>query len=106
MQTYMTEIYCENINCNARQSRVYTKDHGDNPEPTVWHCPACGKPAKVHWRRTGLEHQFEENRLAVGLVNVQLYVRDTAKPGEPAPFPMGLILLKDPPASWKWQWPS
>ena len=52
--TYVTEIYCENLDCNVRECQILTKDIGV-PDPPIWRCPGCGKRAKIHLRR--LEHE-------------------------------------------------
>jgi hypothetical protein len=102
--TYVTEIYCGNRDCNARQSEVVTKDHGDNPEPRSWRCPACGATAKVHWRRNLAEHEKSELSLAIARVNVALYERDAVGdlPGSPA----DVLMLDKLPDSWKCARPS
>jgi hypothetical protein len=46
--TYVVEIFCEAPACNARRCTVITADYGDNPEPKIWLCPACGSKAKLY----------------------------------------------------------
>jgi hypothetical protein len=59
---YVTEIYCESQDCNARETKVITQYYGDNPEPKTWRCPACGTKAKVHWKLPLAA--YEEQQLA------------------------------------------
>ena len=85
-----------------RQIEVVTKDHGDQPEPENWRCPGCGRPAKVHWRRTLAEHEENELSNSIARVNVALYVREHAKPGDPATaYPASVLSLKQLPDAWK-----
>jgi hypothetical protein len=95
--SYVTEIYCENPQCNARQCEIVTKDHGDVPEPTSWRCPACGRPAKVHWRRDAPSHRRIELARALGRVNAALYRRDRNGCG----YPISALALSELPNSWK-----
>jgi hypothetical protein len=104
--TYITEIYCQNEDCNVRQSQVTTKDYGDQPEPTAWRCPGCGQKAKVHWRRTSREHERIKVRDAIGLVNAELYAREHVKPGDLVCYPLDVLALDTLPDSWKCQAPG
>jgi hypothetical protein len=95
--TYVTEIYCQKAGCNVRQCEIVTKDHGDNPEPVIWHCPACGSAAKVHWRHSLGDHERQELGRSIGKVNAALYLRDQrggAVPGD-------VYKLNSLPDSWK-----
>jgi hypothetical protein len=102
--TYVTEIYCENTDCNARQSTVFTKDYGDNPEPTVWRCPACGKQAKVHWKISLRAYEERQLAFAIGRVNEALYVREASrdlKVGDLIAVRASIGALQELPDSWK-----
>lgn len=96
--TYITQIYCRNQQCNARECEVVTKYHGDNPEPEIWHCPSCGAEAVVHWRRDLMEHAKHELQEALGRVNAYLYARDQ-KTGA---VPVNILCLREAPDSWRW----
>lgn len=101
--TYITQIYCENSNCNVREVEVLTKDHGDQPEPLVWSCPGCGMLAKLHWRRTLLQHSEIELNVSIGRVNAALYGRDYP---EDIGVPASVAMLKSLPEAWKAQKPE
>lgn len=95
---YVTEIYCWNSDCNVRESRVSTKDLGDNPEPQRWRCPGCGKPCNVHWRRTLREQARYELRDSILRVNGALYERENP---ECPMLPISVLMLTELPASWR-----
>lgn len=103
IMTYITQIYCQSADCNVREVEVMTKDHGNQPEPEKWRCPGCGKPAKLHWRRTLVEHERIEAQNAIGRVNSALYVRDSVGEGELAAIPLNVFALDKLPESWKCQ---
>lgn len=94
--SYVTQIYCENPQCNVRQSEIVTKDLGVAPEPESWRCPACGQKAKVHWRRDMPHHHKIELANALGRVNAALYRRDNG----PA-YPLSVAALAELPDAWK-----
>lgn len=97
---YVTQIYCDNPECNVRQVEIRTKDY-DQPDPEIWSCPACGKHAKINWRGTVEERQRHELALAIGRVNAALYQRDM--PDKLAVVPMNVLALDELPAHWKAQ---
>jgi len=96
-ELYVIEIYCRNEACAVRQSRVFTKNHGDTPTPKEWRCPGCGGTAVVHWKRSLQEHEHHETLSAIGRVNAALYVRDFGSPAVPVSYLMRETL----PDSWK-----
>jgi len=97
---YVTQIYCESVDCNVREVEVRTKDF-DQVDPREWYCPACRKPAKIHWRRTAEEYEAHENRDAIGRVNMQLYARDQRARGEGLiAFPTSVMMFDQLPDDW------
>jgi hypothetical protein len=94
---FVTEIYCQDPDCNVRHSTVVTKKVDDAPEPRAWKCPGCGKRAKVHWRKTGAAYAAEKLKGSIGAVNAALYQRDHGGLG----VPLALMCLSELPAEWK-----
>ena len=99
---YVTQIYCESVDCNVREVEVRTKDF-DQVDPREWYCPACRKPAKIHWRQTGDEHRKYRLRHAIGLVNAALYAREHPDPQFPrfgTFVPFSALTLEQLPDHW------
>jgi hypothetical protein len=74
------ELYCDYGSCPMRTLEVYVKDfHRDLValiEERGAPCPLCGKPLKVHWVRTPVEYDEEQEREARSSVNGQRWKRD------------------------------
>ena len=96
---YVTQVCCQNLDCNVREIEIVTKDLGDYPEPAVWNCPGCGQEAQLYWRRDLDTHRDEELADAICVVNAALYQRDQ----DTAFVPASILLLDALPDSWKWE---
>jgi hypothetical protein len=74
------ELYCDQPECPVREIEVRVKDHDATLLVLVknngYHCPLCGKPAKMHWAMTFQQADAQEKQRARESVNLQMRHRD------------------------------
>ena len=52
----ITELYCPNEHCVARNIEIVSKHPNDEDMPTEWKCPACGLACKFNWTLSKKEY--------------------------------------------------
>jgi hypothetical protein len=92
--------YCGNQRCDVREVTVHIKESYGPPHLTVFNCPACGQALEQLRVLTRAESDIEEDRQALGLVNVALYRREHG--GTPL-VPALAYCLGYLPAGWRYE---